>query len=140
MTLVYPALDPEPGGSETEPKTQFPHLVLVGFRETGRGSKVSRVGPESAQGLERSGIDRSEEDQMLMKQICGIVAAKVIGDGPGEVSLVRPAVFSAVSDPVRLLEDLQIVGGEAIVVQEPPDERRKVLRSGRGGSGGGVRQ
>lgn len=139
MVLVNPALHPESGSGETESQTQFPHLLPVWFREGVRGPKVYLVGSESAQGLERSGIDGGEEDQMLLKQVCGIVAAKVIGDGPGEVPLVRPAVFSAVTDPVGPLEDLQIVGGVAIVVQEPLDEGRKVLESDGRGSGQGVR-
>lgn len=66
---------------------------------------------------------------MFLKQVGRIVGEQIIRDGHGEMPLVCPTVFAAVEGSVRLLEDLDIVGNEAIVVQKPSDQGRKVLES-----------
>ncbi len=137
---VNPALHPEPGGGESELETQLPHLVPFRFRQVGGGLKAWIGGADCAEGLERSGVDSREEGQMPLKELRRIVRAKIIRDGRGEVPLVRPAVLGPVEEPVALLEDLQIVGEEAVVLQKPSDERRKILKSSGGIAGEGVRR
>lgn len=135
MELVNPAFHPEPGRRETDPQTKLPHLLLFWFRQVGRGPKVWLMGAEPAEGLKRSSVDGRQEEQVFLEQVWGIVGAKIIGDGRGEVSLVRRAVLRSVKESVRLLEDLEIVREKRVIVQKPPDEGRKIVGSGRGGSG-----
>jgi hypothetical protein len=64
---------------------------------------------------------------MPLKQLWRIVRAEVIGDGRGEVPLVRRAIFGSMENPVGLLEDLQVVGEQAVVFQKPSDEGGQVI-------------